>query len=189
MPVFMPCAPVGGWMWAASPATNTRPRPYASTMRWLIRNTDDHRRLRASSAGLQPIQHLLEVVQFGLAVALEPCATCLREPGRPARRAQHRHPVAPRPGSGMHTSRSSVFPSVWCMDRMVVAAAAATSRPRRRRACTAPRTPRPRTSARAPCARCCARRRRRRDSPHALLLAAVAVPGWRSRRRRPARSR
>ncbi|MGY4651063.1 hypothetical protein ACVWWN_004859 [Mycobacterium sp. URHB0021] len=27
IPVFMPCAPVGGWMWAASPAMNTRPRP------------------------------------------------------------------------------------------------------------------------------------------------------------------
>ena len=27
MPVFMPCAPVGGWMCAASPATKTRPTP------------------------------------------------------------------------------------------------------------------------------------------------------------------
>jgi hypothetical protein len=47
MPVFMPCAPVGGWMCAASPATNTRPRPYASTMGWLIRNTEDHCSFRA----------------------------------------------------------------------------------------------------------------------------------------------
>jgi hypothetical protein len=26
-PVFMPCPPAGLWMWAASPATNTRPSP------------------------------------------------------------------------------------------------------------------------------------------------------------------
>lgn len=35
-------------MCAASPTTNTRPGRYASTMRWLIRNTEDHRRFRAT---------------------------------------------------------------------------------------------------------------------------------------------
>ncbi len=43
MPVFMPWAPVGGWMCAASPATKTRPSPYRSTIRWLMRNTEAQR--------------------------------------------------------------------------------------------------------------------------------------------------
>ena len=60
----MPCAPVGGWMWAASPATNTRPTEYRSTMRWLIRNTDDHRRLRRGRGlGCEPVDDGLDVLQ------------------------------------------------------------------------------------------------------------------------------
>jgi len=42
MPVFIPCPPVGGCTWAASPARNTRPDRNRCASRILGRHTVDH---------------------------------------------------------------------------------------------------------------------------------------------------
>ena len=80
MPVFMPWAPVGGWMCAASPATKTRPSAYRSTSRWLMRNTEDQRMAEAVvGCGDEPVQDGLDVGERGGPAALQAV----------------RHPVAP----------------------------------------------------------------------------------------------
>ena len=71
----MPCAPVGGWMWAASPATKARPTEYRSTMRWLIRNTEDHRRLRAvAGSGASRSMTTWMSSRVGVAPEPKPCS-------------------------------------------------------------------------------------------------------------------
>ena len=166
------------------------PRPYRSTMRWLIRNTDDQRRLRAVVGSGASRSNTAWMWRSSGLRSPRNRARCRRRPNRPSqvRRHQHRHPVAPA-ARQRDAHQQVVGDAVGLVHRPHrVARAAATSPPRRRRACTAPRRRHPRRSTPGPCGRRCARRRHRPDirAPHGAVTSLTASP---SPRRRPGRTR
>ena len=157
----------------------------------------EHRRppkvARRGGLGGQSVDHRLDVVQLRLRAPSKPWATSpRRRRGQPSASArhEHRHPVRGHRLAWQRDAYEQVVGAAVGLvhDADAVARAASTSPPRHRRACTAPRTPRPRTSDPGPCGRCCALRRRRPGRPPAPSARLRRLPGWRSRRRHLARS-
>jgi hypothetical protein len=95
MPVFMPWAPVGGWMCAASPAMKT---PYAVPVGQPVADPEHRGPPQVAGSGRlggEPVEHCLDVVRLGSPAALDPVLHLTRRSGRQLVGDQHGHSVTP----------------------------------------------------------------------------------------------